>query len=303
MKIFNIFSLVVWFHFVTLGQSFPTDSKVLQDVKKYHGKIANAEVQNDWKLERESGYNFSNMAKRVVSASTIKENGISKKIIGLAIYTRGGTGESWNFSRYFVTGSEVIGTPALTADVLRNQAIELLRQDKIKVFVDFQNIAWVYDITFIDVDDHRTDRTGDVIYKCFVEYERIFNDSEGITLPNYPFEAGLRRFKSPSEAYVRLVDGQMKVAVITIGFADALDKKMMSRKEFEKIRTLKDTPLDELIGAVCPYTSINQNEKPSSDPSISKQSKSVPTNSDATEPKTEKKTKKFALPKIKISGI
>jgi hypothetical protein len=303
MKIFSIFSLVIWFHLVIFGQSFPTDSKVLQDIKKYHGKISTAEVQNDWKLERESGYNFSNMAKRVVSASTIKENGISKKIIGLAIYTRGGTGESWNFSRFFVTGSEVIGTPALSADILRKQAIELLRNDKIKVFVDYQNIAWVYDITFPNVDDHRTDRTGDVIYKCFVEYERIFNDAEGITLPNYPFEAGLRRCKSPSEAYVRLVDGEMRVAVISIGFSDALDKKMMSRKDFEKIRTLNDTPLDDLMGVECPYTFINESEKTSSDQSMTKQSKSSPSNSDSTQPKTEKKAKKFGLSKIKISGI
>jgi hypothetical protein len=50
------------------AQNFPTDAKVLQDVKNYHGKIATAKVQNEWKLEKEAGYTFSNMAKRVVAA-------------------------------------------------------------------------------------------------------------------------------------------------------------------------------------------------------------------------------------------
>ncbi|MBK8111241.1 MAG: hypothetical protein IPK46_13325 [Saprospiraceae bacterium] len=89
-------------------------------------------------MEREAGYNFSNIAKRVVGATTQKENGISKKIIGLAIYTRSSSVDSWHFSRYFVTGSEVTGAKSLTADDLVSQTLELLRNEPIKVFPDYQ---------------------------------------------------------------------------------------------------------------------------------------------------------------------
>lgn len=268
------------------AQSFPTDAKVISDVKTYHGKIATASVQNDWKLEKEPGYQFANMAKRVVAATTVKENGVSKKIIGLAIYVRGSGGEAWKFSRYFVTGSEVVGTKTLTSEDLKQQTLDLIRKEPIKVFVDFKNISWVYDITFPDVSQNRTDRTGDVIYNGFIEYDKKWNDSEDITLPNYPFEAGVRKYKAPVEAYVRLVDGQMKVAVVSIGYDDSPVKKMLSRKTFESLPSLANTSIDQLFGPVCPYLNADTGkEGKSSEPSSSS---------------PEKKTKKIGLPKIKI---
>lgn len=268
------------------AQSFPTDVKVISDVKTYHGKIATASVQNEWKLEKEPGYQFANMAKRVVAATTVKENGVSKKIIGLAIYVRGSAGEAWKFSRYFVTGSEVVGAKTLTSEDLKQQTLDLIRKEPIKVFVDFKDVSWVYDITFPDVSQNRTDRTGDVIYNGFIEYERKWNDSEGITLPNYPFEAGLKRFRAQVEAYVRLVDGQMKVAVVSVGYAESTDKKMLSRKTFESLPSLANTSIDQLFGPVCPYLNADtEKEGKSSEPSSSS---------------TEKKTKKIGLPKIKI---
>ena len=58
MKFFKTI-IVFALPFFGLAQSFPTDAKVLEDVKKYHGKIATAKVQNEWKLEKETGYTFS----------------------------------------------------------------------------------------------------------------------------------------------------------------------------------------------------------------------------------------------------
>ncbi|MBK9257883.1 MAG: hypothetical protein IPM42_20705 [Saprospiraceae bacterium] len=296
----NLIYVLILLPFIGIGQSFPSDAKVLQDVKKYHGKIASADVQNDWKLEREDGYNFSNMAKRVVAGTTVKENGISKKIIGLAIYTRGGAGESWNFSRYFVTGSEVVSAKSLTSNDLRQQTIDLLNKEPIKVFVDFQNISWVYDINYPDITQNRTDRTGDMIYNGFIDYERKFNDSEGITLPNYPFEAGLQKFSAPVEAYVRLVDGEMKVAVVSMGYSAALDKKMMSRKDYENLPSLANKPFDQLFGNDCPFV-ISGQSIPETDKPSSKQSGAKTEKEESTAKKPEKKTKKIGFPKFKIN--
>ncbi|MBK6374664.1 MAG: hypothetical protein IPF67_16390 [Saprospiraceae bacterium] len=109
--------LLILFFLITLPcyifcQAFPSDAKVISDVKKYHGKVATAAVKNDWKLEKEAGYQFSNMAKRVVSATTIKENGVSKKIIGLAIYTRGEVENPGIFQDFLLTVVRRLESPS-----------------------------------------------------------------------------------------------------------------------------------------------------------------------------------------------
>lgn len=280
--------------FIVHAQSFPSDTKVLEDVKNYHGKIATAKVQNDWKLEKESGYTFSNMAKRVVAATTVKEKGVSKNIIGLAIYVRGGAGEKWNFSRYFVISSEVNGAKKLTVDDLKQQTIDLIKKDIDKVFYNHKDVCWVYDISFESATPDRTDRTGDVIYNCHLEFDKMFNDSEGITLPNYPFEAGVMRYKVPAEAYVRLVDGQMRVAVVTWGYNQAIDKKMMNRKQFESLTSLTSQNFDQLFG----------NKGLKLEDSNTQKSDSVQDGNKETQTKEgETKKKKLGLPKLKLKGF
>lgn len=260
-------------------QSFPIDTKVIDDVKKYHGKIATASVQNEWKLEKEDGYNFSNMAKRVVAATTIKENGVSKKIIGLAIYVRGGAGESWNFSRYFVTGSEVVGAAGLTEEKIKAEIIELLTTQPIQVFPDMQDIVWVYDISFPKGLENRTDRTGDVIYTGQITFMRKFVDYE------YPFEGGIRKHISPMEIYTRLEDGKMKVKVCSVGYSDASEKVLLSEKEYKKLSVLGTIPFEQLYGE--------------SGPNAGKENSKI----DDGNNKKNTNNKGSGLPKIKIKGF
>lgn len=262
--------------FIINAQSFPSDTKVLEDVKKYHGKIATATVQNDWKLEKEAGYTFSNMAKRVVAATTVKEKGVSKKIIGLAIYVRGGAGEKWNFSRYFVTTSEATGLAPLTEQQIKDQTLDLLRTNPSRVFVNYKDIAWVYDITFPEGLKSETDRTGDVIYQAAIEYEQKF-------ISSYPFEGGLRRYKPSLEIYVRLEDGAMKVAVAVVGYAEPIGEKLMTEKQHDALIVLGQKPFDELFGPAGP--TMPGVEKASSDK------------------KSNTKSTGLKVPKLKIKGF
>jgi len=282
MKLFKTIIVLV-LPFFGLAQSFPTDAKVLEDVKKYHGKIATAKVQNEWKLEKETGYTFSNMAKRVVAATTMKENGVNKNIIGLAIYVRGGAGEKWNFSRYFVTSSETLGLAALTEQQIKDQTLELLRTNPGRVFVNFKDIAWVYDITFPEGLKSETDRTGDIIYKALVEYEQKF-------ISSYPFEGGLRRFKAPLEIYVRPVDGILKVAVASVGYSESSKETLMTEKQHDALIVLGQKPFDELYGPQGPTIPGNKNNENSNE------NKNTENN-----PKSDKKGLK--LPKLKIKGF
>ncbi|KXK16533.1 MAG: hypothetical protein IPI42_14580 [Saprospiraceae bacterium] len=249
MKFIKII-IVSFIPFLLTSQNLPSDSKVLEDVKKYHGKIATAKVQNEWKLEKEPGYTFSNMAKRVVAATTVKENNITKNLIGLAIYVRGGSGEKWNFSRYFVTSSQITGLAPLNEQQIKDQTIQLLRSNPGRVFVNFSDIAWVYDLSFPEGLKSETDRTGDIIYKAQIEYEQKF-------ISSYPFEGGLRKYKSPLEIYVRPIDGVLKVAVASLGYSDPIKETLMTEKQYNALIVLGQKPFDELYGTQGPSVSGN----------------------------------------------
>jgi len=266
-----------------IAQNFPTDAKVLEDVKTYHGKIATNKVQNEWKLEKEAGYTFSNMAKRVVAATTVKENGVYKNLIGLAIYVRGGAGEKWNFSRYFVTSSETLGLAALTEQQIKDQTLDLLRTNPGRVFVNFNDIAWVYDITLQEGLKSETDRTGDIIYKAQVEYEQKF-------ISSYPFEGGLRRFKAPLEIYVRPVDGVLKVAVASVGYSESSQETLMTEKQHDALIVLGQKPFDELYGPQGPAIPGNKNKEKDNE-------------NKNNESSTKSDKKGLKLPKLKIKGF
>ncbi|HRO09276.1 MAG TPA: hypothetical protein PK047_10450 [Saprospiraceae bacterium] len=275
--------IVLVLPFFGLAQSFPTDAKVLEDVKKYHGKIATAKVQNEWKLEKEAGYTFSNMAKRVVAATTMKENGVNKNLIGLAIYVRGGAGENWNFSRYFVTSSETIGLTMLNETQLKEQTIELLRTNPGRVLVNYTDIAWVYGITFPVGLKSETDRTGDIIYKAEIEYEQKF-------ISSYPFEGGLKRFKAPLEIYVRPVGGVLKVAVASVGYSESFQETRMTEKQHNALIVLGQKPFDELYGPQGPAIPGNKTSEKA------KENKNAESN-------TTSDKKELKLPKLKIKGF
>ena len=296
----TLFLLLCSFLFTHLlaAQNFPSDAQVLQDVKNYHGKIATAKVQNEWKLEREAGYTFSNMAKRVVAATTVKENGASKNIIGLAIYTRGGAGEGWTFSRYFVTSSETVGLAEPDEAQLKNQLLDLLRKDPMKVSFNYKDIAWVYDVRFPEGIGYTTDRTGDRIYKAEIEYASKF-------IAYYPFEGGIRRYKNPLEVYVRAVDGALKVAVAIVNNQDPVETTLMTEKQFNDLPTLEQKPLDDLFGPQGPEIPAAEPEKKTKPTPVAENKAATPT------PATENKNttpatpnpapqKTIKLPKVKL---
>lgn len=277
--------------FLALAQNFPTDSRVLEDVKKYHGKIATARVQNEWKLEKEAGYTFSNMAKRVVAATTTKENDVYKDIIGLAIYVRGGAGEPWRFSRYFVTSSETHGQKQLTEAQIIEQTTEHLRKNPNRIFGDLSAVAWIYGISFPNGFVFEDQKDGDYIYKAMIDYER--KEVESI-----PFDGGLYRYKAPLDIYVRQIDGVLQVGGFSMLNSMYVQKTAMSEKQFNACPSLRDKPYDEISGPQGPAVN-SKSEKQGS-----------PQNSDTGATGEQKKTdntghtgegkKVSKLPKIKI---
>lgn len=278
--------------FLALAQNFPTDSRVLEDVKKYHGKIATARVQNEWKLEKEAGYTFSNMAKRVVAATTTKENGVFKNIIGLAIYVRGGAGEPWSFSRYFVTSSETHGQKQLTEAQIIEQTTEHLRKNPNRIFGDLSAVAWIYGVSFPNGFVFEDQKDGDYIYKAMIDYER--KEVESI-----PFDGGLYRYKAPLDIYVREIDGVLQVGGFSLGNSAHVQKTALSEKQYNACPSLQAKSYDEISGPQGPAVSGKSEKQGSS--SINSDTGS------AAEPKmtennghTGEGKKVSKLPKIKI---
>ncbi|MBK8699179.1 MAG: hypothetical protein IPN29_06400 [Saprospiraceae bacterium] len=250
MKSLLLFCLIILPSWAYL-QSFPKDAQVLEDVRKYHGNIATAQLQGEWKLEKEVGYQFSNLAKKVVAATTKSENGVSKSILGLAIYMRGGSNEQWHFSRFFITSTESHGQKLLTEGEIIDQTLAILRSNPERIFGNLSDIAWVYGVSFPKGLEYEiSKRDGDYIYKSQLDFERKFVES-------IPFDGGLYRYQAPFEIYVRAVGSQLKVGGFSLGNAEHIKKTPMKEKDFNVLPTLQTKPFDELSGDSGPTAVTN----------------------------------------------
>lgn len=292
-----ILSLALLLPLAGWSQNYPTNAQVVKAVTSYNETIATAQVEGTWRLEREEGYNFSNMAKIVVGATTHKQDGISKKFTGLAIYVRGGSQEGWTFSRYFVTNTEFVGLASLTNQQLVTQTYEELAANPIHILPHMNDIAWIYEVSVPEGVQATQDRTGDFLYSpAYIEYEEKFIDYE------YPFEGGIRRIKMEVELYVRLVNGQLKVvrASRTEKEPAEIKKTWLTKSAYENLATLAQKPYTELFGPNGPQITTNQQ------PAAPQTTPTAPATGNApaqqpTQQPTPENNNKVTLPKVRVN--
>lgn len=97
----------VWLHAGrACADGFPPPAQVQADVRAAvtNGKVTRVEIDGGWKLERESGYTFANVAKQAVIADKINPDGAKMQFNALAIYQRGAANDPWHFDRLFSYG-------------------------------------------------------------------------------------------------------------------------------------------------------------------------------------------------------
>ena len=283
--------LAVW------SQNYPTNAQVVKAVMGYNETIATAQVEGTWRLEREEGYNFSNMAKIVVGATTHKQDGISKKFTGLAIYVRGGSQEGWTFSRYFVTNTEFVGLASLTNQQLVTQTYEELAANPINVLPNMQYVAWVYEITVPEGVKATQDLSGDFLYSpAYIEYEEKFIDYE------HPFEGGIRRMKLEVTLYVRPVNGQLRVARATRRGGELVEikKTWLTESAYETWPTLAQKPYTELFGPNGPQITANQQPVAPQTTPKAPATGNAPAQQPTQQPAPENNNK-VTLPKVRIN--
>jgi hypothetical protein len=226
------------------AQSYPTDAQVLAAVKNYHGQLETAKVVDNWILEREAGYTFSNMAKRPVTAQTKKDaNGMYKKLRGLAIYVRGGAAAAWSFSRFFVTETETFGLATPSNEQLIAETWELLRTQPQQIMPDHRDVCWMYGLEIKGPLTAEQDG-GDFLFgPVWVDFEEKFVTYE------HPFEGGVKRLQRDLVLRCRPKDGVLRVCVATYGDHNTeVSRTPCNQRQWNQLATVGQRPLNELSG-------------------------------------------------------
>lgn len=121
------------FSLQAFGGSYPTDSKVKNDVRNsIKSEAQSISFLGDWRLDyeyKQEKYDKlpPTMAKKAVQVVTKKNaSGMSKTLKGLAIYKRVGEGP-WGFSRFFITDTVVDGVKSFTTERMKEIVLQGMR--------------------------------------------------------------------------------------------------------------------------------------------------------------------------------
>jgi len=111
------------------ASDFPSANQVEKDARAAvtNGQVTRVEIDGGWKLERETGYAFANLAKQAIIAEKQNADGTRQQFNALVIYQRGADSDPWVFDRLFSYGWKSIdGTTAnATMDTGRLHALTL----------------------------------------------------------------------------------------------------------------------------------------------------------------------------------
>lgn len=237
MKLLLTFLLIISF-LGSFSQSLPSDQQVINDVKKYHGKLSAAQLNGDWQLVREAGYTFANTAKHPVAAVTTKEaNGTQTKIQGLAIYVRGSARDSWRFSRYFVyeNSREVVGAKTPSNEELVSIVEKALTEQANLVFNNCSWICWVYGIRIPEKTNYQQQSATEMSFEVEIEYEERLS---GMT----------ERSKQMVEFFCRKINNRWQMNYSMRRQITPISKQQVAQSILEETPGICDKPFAELYG-------------------------------------------------------
>jgi len=240
---FLLICMMVLFTFsskFTLSQNLPTDNQTLADAKKAikTATVVKAEFTGDWKMEKESGYTFANLAKRPVKMQ-VKDNttGKERRFEGLAIYERGAPSDKWMFSRYFTfTNSiEIIGQQADTG-LLKSLTLEAMRNNPAEWLGDISGIYWVYPITLVP-GSFRQSSEKEMSWQVTVQMDRRWDN---IYLVHREKTIGVT-------AYLKM-DGKTWTLDPGNDGEREISRKEMKTSQLDKMPTIGSKGFDKLYG-------------------------------------------------------
>ena len=251
MKFLFTFALLIS-SISSFSQSLPLDQQVINDVKKYHGKLSTAQLNGDWQLVKEAGYTFANTAKHTVAAVTSKDaSGTQTKIQGLAIYVRGSARDAWRFSRYFVyeNSREVVGAKMPSNEEMVSIVEKALAEKANLVFNNCSWICWVYAVRVPEKVNYQQQSATEMSFEVEIEYEERLS---GMT----------ERSKQIVEFFCRKINNQWQMNDSMRRQITPVSKQTVSQDILENTPGICDKSFAELYGPQGPtFANSKSNSK------------------------------------------
>lgn len=229
---------------LAIAQQLPGSAQVKADVTSAvkNGKLTSIELDGAWKMERERGYNFSNVAKQAVIATKKNADGSEQRFNGFAIYKRGAASDAWVFDRLFSFGFETVGGTSATPDDAALHAITLKAMRERPAGFMPVDLRQVYRVDAFKVVPGSAKRRGDneVTWEIIGEY--VVDDTQSSRDP------GVKKLREhiKVEGIQHLQTKAWIVSKSGIVRTESLQRQSLTAQQMQSLPTLAQAPFDQL---------------------------------------------------------
>lgn len=223
------------------ADNLPGEAKVKADTIKAvtNGKVIKVDLDGGWKLEREAGYRFSNVAKQAVIAVKRNNDGSEQSFNAFVIYKRGAPNDAWQFDRLFSFGWKTVGGGA-SKSVDEAKAFEMTLKD-----VRRQPVAWmpvspnfVYRIDKLEIVPGSIKVTGDDELEWNIEIDVVSKDFSQTGLSKVRYQSKVKAYRNPQTGAWHITHGGY--------FETKKENKPLTQAQLNNLPTLSTASFEEL---------------------------------------------------------
>ena len=245
---------IALFFFLLLGiwtvpahaDNLPSAAQVERDSRAAvkNGNVIRFEIDGSWKLERESGFDFANLAKQAIIADKQNPDGSKQQFNALAIYQRGAPNDPWRFDRLFSYGFKSLDGDAASG-TLDAKALHALTLTAMRASpgswtpVDPRN---VYRIDAFEVVSGSIKQINDTELSWEIEGQYVINDTQQYSDP------GVKkiRYRIEVEGIQHLQSKEWILSKAAEIKSTDLGRQSLTRAQFDSLPNLADAPFDQL---------------------------------------------------------
>lgn len=230
-------------------QELPSAATVKADATAAvrNGRVTRIEIDGSWKMERESGFDFANLAKQAIIADKTNADGSQQQFNALVIYQRGAPSDPWRFDRLFSYGWKSIGAESAAAagagmNATQAHALTLSAMRSNPGGWMPVDLRYVLRVDAFQVIDSSIQRSGDNEYTWEIRAEFVVNDTS-----NYaePMVKNLQQ-RLKVEAIQHPQTQQWILSKIAELDSSSSKSQKLTRAQLESLPTLADAPFDQL---------------------------------------------------------
>ncbi len=228
------------------ASDFPSAVQVEADARAAvtNGRVTRVEIDGGWKLEREGGYTYANLAKQAIIADKQNADGSRQQFNALVIYQRGAASDPWVFDRLFSYGWKSLdgdtASGAMDAARLHAQTLKAMRDNPGGWMpVDPRN---VYRIDAFVVVPGSIRPVSDNELTWEIEGEFIVDDTTQASDPGVKKLRWRIKVEGVQHAQTRewILSKAAEVSSTNLG------RQALTRQQKDSLPTLADAPFDQL---------------------------------------------------------